>query len=328
MNPFTLPGVAHDRVEEFRTALAAVDDESRIRALEWFLPRFQAHYNWLLRAPRPRYDARIGAGDETLRTIQDEGCFFGKIDPELKARLAGLTEPLIPDLMADLNQRSKPRFRFGQMELTPAEHPEVLALIEQAFGDAGFWDIVSAYTGDRVALGNVALQVNTPHATRYRHGEIGADGLPPLRTDYFHIDSGGWPHLKVLIYLNDVGLDQGPFRYVPGSHLWTDPFELAVRKAHDKHKTPPEILMALPEPLRLLAHFGPYMDPDGPEAAAFLAGERAFYDDEGSDLVLFDYHGVHRGGFVRQGSRHILQCNFAPGDPDGPAWQAKMSSPR
>ncbi len=120
------------------------------------------------------------------------------------------------------------------------------------------------------------------------------------------------PHTKVLIYLNDVGLDEGPFRYIDGSHRGVGDFELAVRKTNDKLRIKPPLFMALPEEFQLLADFGDHIDPDSDEAKAFLAREIAAYDDQKSDLVLFDYHGVHRGGFVRKGARRILQVNFAP----------------
>ena len=61
------------------------------------------------------------------------------------------------------------------------------------------------------------------------------------------------------------------------------------------------------------------MDPKAPEARALLKPQGAIFDDEGSDSALFDYHGVHRGGFVRFGARHMLQCRLSPVDPEGPA---------
>jgi hypothetical protein len=52
------------------------------------------------------------------------------------------------------------------------------------------------------------------------------------------------------------------------------------------------------------------MPDKGTDAVRLLEFEEVVMDDAGSDIVLFDYHGVHRGGFVRQGGRRILQCTF------------------
>ena len=40
-----------------------------------------------------------------------------------------------------------------------------------------------------------------------------------------------------------------------------------------------------------------------------MARERAYHSEDG-DLILFDYNGVHRGGFVREGYRYMLQCHL------------------
>jgi len=36
--------------------------------------------------------------------------------------------------------------------------------------------------------------------------------------------------------------------------------------------------------------------------------------DGNSDLIVFDFNGVHRGGFVRRGHRYMLQCGFEGAD--------------
>jgi hypothetical protein len=130
-----------------------------------------------------------------------------------------------------------------------------------------------------------------------------------LATSYMHVDSVHWPNIKALIYLDDVGPDQGPFRYVCGSHRLMQPYEAAVRKTNDKLRHQLVELCALPPEYAQHAIFGDYIDPESPEARALLARE-AQVCDGGSDLVLFDNNGVHRGGMVREGHRYMLQCAF------------------
>ena len=317
---YVLPQPHYERFPRFAQAMAAVDAAAQVQAMGFFLPEFHNRYRWLLTAPRRDFEVRIGAGDNLLAAVQNDGVGLGMIDPEVMARLVKFTTDPALSLETALNGSGAPSFKQGQRMLDTERDAELLAVIDQVLREAHVYDVVSAYAAEEVRLGLTALQVNTPHSTRYKYGKIGPDGVPRrTRTDYFHIDSAGWPHVKVLIYLNEVGLDQGPFRYVPGSHRVTSDFELAVRKTNDKLKTPAHLFMALPDPLRLQADFGTYMDPAGAESEALLSMERAMHDDLGSNLVLFDYHGVHRGGFVRTGARHILQCNFAPADPEGPS---------
>ena len=321
-----LPQPHYEQFPRFAEAMATADEKVQLEAMAFFLPEFHNRYRWLLSAPRRDFDARIGPGDEILNSLQNEGVALGRIDASVKARLVELTSEIAQGLQSTLNDTACPSFKDGQMILDFDQHSEIHRVIEEAFVEANIFDVASAYVGDEVKLGLTALQVNTPSSTRFRYGKIGADGLPKrTRTDYYHIDSAGWPHVKVLIYLNQVGLDQGPFRYIPGSHRIATDYELAVRKTNDKLKTPARLFMALPAPFRLQADFGTYMDLDSPEARVMLSNERAIYDAAGSDIVLFDYHGVHRGGFSRLGPRHILQCNFAPRNEDGPAARAAVT---
>ena len=131
-----------------------------------------------------------------------------------------------------------------------------------------------------------------------------------------HIDSALWPPLKVLIYINQVTKDQGPFRYVVGSHRIATEFELMVRKTNDKTGIHNEQFMALPPQFRMYTEFGDALEPHNEGAAALLQKEVAYCDGT-SDLVMFDFNGVHRGGFVRQGHRYILQCCFEARDQSG-----------
>ncbi len=88
------------------------------------------------------------------------------------------------------------------------------------------------------------------------------------------------------------------------------PYEAAVRKTNDKLGHSLTALCALPEPYAQHANFGDFIDPATPEALALLDNEAVVCDGR-SDLVLFDNNGVHRGGFVREGSRYLLQCVFS-----------------
>jgi hypothetical protein len=311
---FVLPTPDYTRFSRFRNEMAGIDDAVRAEALGLFIKAFHARYRLILSQPRPDYEARIEGGDETLRALQTDGVALAKSDPGLKAKLNAVAAPLADRIEAHLAATAEPNFKDGQILLSETEHGAIYDAVAAVFDQAHIFDVAQAYAGAPVKLAGIAVQVNTAATTTRKYKHIDAEGFPQKKTQYLHIDSSGWPHHKVLIYLDDVGLDEGPFRYIVGSHRMLDDFELAVRKTNDKLRIPPKLFMALPEAFRQLADFGDNLDPDSAESAELLRRERALYDMQHSDLVLFDYHGVHRGGFVRKGARRILQVNFAARD--------------
>jgi hypothetical protein len=200
--------------------------------------------------------------------------------------------------------------------LSPETHPEIFAAVADIFEADKINAAASAYAGRPVTMKTVTVQVNTERATALTYGKLDAEGRPKAKkTRYMHVDSSFWPPLKVLIYLNPVGPDQGPFRYVVGSHRIAGDFELVVRKTNDKYAIHNEMFMALPPAFRQYTEFGDAMDADTEQAAELLAKERAYCDGV-SDLVLFDFNGVHRGGFVRQGHRYMIQCSLKAVTPE------------
>jgi ectoine hydroxylase-related dioxygenase (phytanoyl-CoA dioxygenase family) len=67
-------------------------------------------------------------------------------------------------------------------------------------------DVINSYVGFSTSLGGVNLRKS------YKNE------LPALDTQCFHADKNSVKFLKVLIYLNDVGENGGPFVYVKNSH--------------------------------------------------------------------------------------------------------------
>jgi len=308
---FALPVPDYESIPRFRSLLDEIDDRTRAEALDLFLPQFRKRYLKELVSPKVDYSVRIGAGDDVLRDLQQDGCALTRIDTADKARLVEITAPLVADLDARQTASPAPTFKHGQLRLDREAHAAIFEHVDHMFSTGPVYAVSSAYAGRPLTLAAMAIQVNDERTTALKYGALGADGLPALKTSYYHIDSGAWPPLKVLIYLNRVTPDEGPFRYVIGSHRLTEVFELAVRKTNDKIKIPTKLFLALPPPFRLYTDFGDYMDPDSAAAAALQGREREICDGE-SDLILFDYNGVHRGGFVRRGHRYMLQCAFDP----------------
>ena len=310
---FTLPNPDYENLPQYEGLWRKVDDETRSQALAMFMKPFHSRYRIHLKSPKLNYDGRIQEGDGILRDQQEVGCSFGKIGATRKATLVERTLQIAQDLHARLDEQHQPRINDFLIVLDPAKHAQVFEVVEQICSAEYIYASGAAYAGSPIKLKKLAIQVNTERATAFTYPDLDEAGLPRPKTRYFHIDSALWPPLKVLIYLNRVTLDEGPFRYVTGSHRLASAFELMVRKTNDKEHIRDEMFLALPGPFRMITHFGDEIDPESEAAQDLLRNERAYCDGE-SDLVMFDFNGVHRGGFVRKGHRYMLQCAFGAAD--------------
>ncbi len=190
--------------------------------------------------------------------------------------------------------------------------PELWAAVQDAIREAGMLDLTAAYFGaERAGLRSVGVLVNQPDqdwANRlYRDVEL---ETPP--TAGFHIDSNGKCFVKAVLYLNDVGPDQGPFGLVPGSHRWSEGAQERIyRRAFDKSglvvrsAKKRRMFISLPREMQVKAEFGGDMLAGSPEADALLEQEFVATGPRGQ-LNLFDPEAIHRGGNVRRGERHVL----------------------
>ena len=121
---------------------------------------------------------------------------------------------------------------------------------------------------------------------------------------------------QAILYLSEVGPDNGPFCYCLGSnHVEIGWLEGAARRANDRidlSSCAPEsrrLFHALPRRLRRKAKFGNDLEGDHPQLGRLLASERRFTLADG-DLILFDDRGIHRGGLVQAGERCMLQIRL------------------
>ncbi len=306
---FALPMADYDGLTWLEKYRRQVTDDVRRETLAAFVPAFEERYAQRLNMRQNDLTARIGRGDEMLRALQVDGFALAALPAASRQAIRDLTDPLAVQMHASLDAIAAPRFENGHVRLDAVQHAAIFEAVSAAFEESGVLAALGAYSSRRVRLGSLGLQVNTAKEIRARYGEIDRRGLPPRTTSYLHVDSNDWPSAKVLIYLGDVGPDQGPFRYVQGSHLMMGPYEAAVRKTNDKLRHTPRELCALPPRFAQHANFGDYIDPANPQTLQLLEQERVVCDG-GSDLVLFDNNGVHRGGFVADGHRYMLQCMF------------------
>jgi hypothetical protein len=305
-----LPNPDYLHHPKFKAAADRIEAQTPSLALQKFLPAFQRTYLDWLALKQPDLKVEIEAGGPALSSLQETGFARLSIDAGAKGELCALCEPVLAPLEAKLRDfKGKPKFRDMNLALTRSDAGRVYALVDQIFRDLDVFAVGEAYLRRPLKTKTLYVQLNTAEETAARYGPIESDGLPALKTDYWHIDSDVWPCVKVIIYLSPVELDQGPLRYVVGSHRRPPSFETVVRKTNDTLKLPAEQFLALPDEFRMHALFGPFLTGDEPQVEDLLERERPIYG-EGGELIVFDNNGVHRGGFVRSGERRIVQCLF------------------
>jgi hypothetical protein len=142
------------------------------------------------------------------------------------------------------------------------------------------------------------------------------EGEEPPATEGMHIDSAGRCVIKGVLYLNEVGPDQGPFRLIPGSHRWEEGSRGRLyRRAFDRSSLlgrggkKRRLFTSLPPEMQVKAEFGSDLQPDQPETRALLAAESVSLGAPGL-LSLFDPEAIHRGGQARAGERHALMITI------------------
>ena len=123
--------------------------------------------------------------------------------------------------------------------------------------------------------------------------------------------------LKTVLYLNDVGDEQGPFSAVPGSHRWEQGGDGRVfRRAFDKStlvsrsEVKRHAFASLPPELQVKAEFGGDLLPGSAECEDLLARAERMTGPRGQ-LNLFDPEAIHRGGQVSAGERVVVLASVA-----------------
>lgn len=158
-------------------------------------------------------------------------------------------------------------------------------------------------------------------------------GVSTTRMAYAHYDSG-FEVCKAIIYLSEVGPDQGPFSYVPKSRTpHPSPFLLGFSKCLDKafkkavspqvwkqsgrYYRPvfkvPELrreFAHFPAPVRVTSHFGDDVEDYGLLSEQLGAAEQTVTNEQGNCMIFDGDKVIHRGGWVRSGDRWVLNVGF------------------
>jgi len=193
---------------------------------------------------------------------------------------------------------------------TRSADPEPFAAVDEIFKRTGVLEAASNYLGRPVGVKHVNAQVNEADYAFWKR-QFADTEVPDPSTTYLHIDAS-YNVLKGAIYMHDIGPDNGPFCYVRGSNRAKVGFiEGMIRRTNDfsgLSGRKPEArrkFMALPRFLRKKADFGADVLDNSAEATRLKEGHVSFTSDLGN-CVIFDGHGIHRGGMVNKGERRCV----------------------
>lgn len=310
---YMLPMPDYSQHRKMAKYLSSITPEVRAESLGKFFHAFQRGYAYYYATPgyAPKAEA-LNAEDRNLRALARRGISASRLPEAVKAGVIAELAPLIEELSAGIEGKpvNERKFKDLNRQVEPERFPGVFEAFQRWLDDSGIQGMCSAYAGAGLKIGSLFLQKNDAETSRLHYGEISEEGLPTVPASYMHIDSAIWPTVKILIYLNEIDIDTGPFRFSVGTHVLPSLLEFMVRKTNDGLKLPPAEFLALPEEFRQHALFGDFIDAADPLAVDLLAREWAVQSSDG-DVICFDNNGVHRGGFVRQGHRLMLQMNFA-----------------
>lgn len=255
---------------------------------------------------------------------------FGRLGADAVREMQGIGA----GTLAVLRQRAA-EGRLTRNALSVNSGPMVHALaavLNREFERLGVLEAVSAYARRPMRVTGLAYELSAPQAQWWRNGLPGLPRAP--HTLYAHLDeSSAVP--KSIVYLSDVGADNGPTSCYPGAYEDLDlhplqdligrvignvgsapasPLHAAYAKTYHQSMTSEAFrchFMKLPPELRFNSHLGWDLLPDGDAEAALVAREQRMIGPAGSFIVFDGARLLHRGGMLVAGERVALQVMFS-----------------
>jgi hypothetical protein len=294
----------------------AVDAEAELKLLIEESARAQAARDLRI-AARAGLKSALGRSlhEDASAVLRADGRSFETLSAALASKVA-----LVRERVSAAQAAGEPiSFKLSQELLDRNADAPAWSAANALLRELGILDAAVDYFGaDGCKLKAAAVMVNRPGQSwtcnLFRGEEIETPATAGL-----HIDSDAACLIKTVIYLDDVGIEQGPFSVVPGSNHWdrSGPAR-ARRRGYDKssimsrNPIKRRMFLSLPPELQVKAEFGGDMLPGAPETAAILEAEKRVTGPRGQ-VNIFDPEAVHRGGQVEMGERVVLLASIAAG---------------
>lgn len=190
--------------------------------------------------------------------------------------------------------------------------PHLVPYVQKLFKKLKIIQGASEYNNRRLNVANVFLHISTPTDKHWKQFFYDAVSTPKYTNA--HIDPKE-DVIKAMIYLDDVGVTNGPFKYVVDSNKNTlDPLQNIFGRAIStgsycytpKHRAS---VFKLPSDLRVSHNFGRCIfEKQYPEIWNYLEQNIKTITSEEANIMVFDPGGgIHQGALTETGSRIALQ---------------------
>jgi hypothetical protein len=277
---------AHKPHEGLTTAVFSRTLRGRLSHLIWLYVRNarRAYLAWRNKDQFPPDIREIGAAlvkeglviDEAGRLLSPQGSeALSEASARIFERLQ--TDELKAILRVGKNDRQSKDYLIHV--LPPATVHDASSPYLKLALDPKLLGIVATYFGLWPKLHSIGSWLNMPTADEAKFSQL------------WHRDPADLKLLKVFIYLEPVGEDNGPFSFIPRTHPFGADSTTVPRHEHRRRITDKEMSVAFPES-RWVKCVGP-----------------------ANTMVLADTVGFHRGGKVEQGRRLLITLTYTSGSP-------------
>ena len=196
-------------------------------------------------------------------------------------------------------------------------HKNHFHFINEALSDYGVLDIASSYTSLNMKLSNLTLHISS-FDDMHIFQTFNDPSYRP-KTINMHVDPK-WGVIKLIIYLTETSVEDGPFCFVPGTVNLGNSVELNAAKSNGvvnylQTKVERSTYAKLPSQLRVNSIFGSLIDDNTELSGSLLKNEYKLESSKYGNLFIFDAGlGIHRGGQpTKPGCKRIaLQIALRP----------------
>jgi len=247
--------------------------------------------------------------NNVFKSFLQYGVVQFNINPKLFKRLKSHLKTTIRELVDSKRDKMIVYNRGYIMERTRNIDATGMGIIKEILDDLGIQEMAEKYYNCKWSPSTARLHVSKSddqHCLQTLNDLIKDN--PPKHKN-LHID----PKLdmKCIIYLNNVGVDDGPFSYIRGSHLWNSDniIKRNIAKANNVYNinnTPEKRkqFLCLPREAQVSSNFGNYI-PDTSEKAEFIKDNLNPLLSENGNLVFFDPEGIHLGGNTKNNGMRV-----------------------
>lgn len=283
-----------------------------------------------------------------LDGLATQGCIIGKLSAPATEAIVEVTAGIAGQLRDRANEGRSDRASLSVN--AGAAIDSTRQILNAEFMRAGALAAGGAFWRTPLAVTDLALELSVPQATWWR-STIHATTRPPL-TRYAHLDEST-SELKAIIYLSDVGAQNGPTSSYPGVYqaLRLNPLQELIGRVianvgsrtnsplRDYYGRPPissmsaasfragtrverarRHFMRLPPPLRFNTHLGWDVWPGSTIERSLAGAERPILGPPGTFTIFDGAHVLHRGGLVEGAPRLALQAVLADPHCDIAQW--------